>query len=65
MIDRTVKQAATAGIRTQPVPSPRRNARYIRGDIRLAHEEVAIAVEMARSERVEQDIAAYARRKAS
>jgi hypothetical protein len=63
MIDRTVKQAATAGIRTVPVPSARRNAKYIRGDIRLAHEEVAIAVEMARTERIERDIASYAIRK--
>jgi hypothetical protein len=63
MIDRTVKQAATAGIRTQPVPSARRNAKYIRGDIRLAHEEVAIAVEMARNERIEQQIRDYAWKK--
>jgi hypothetical protein len=63
MIAPAAKPPATAGIRTQPAPSARRNAKYIRGDIRLAHEEVAIAVEMARTERIEQDIRDYAWKK--
>jgi hypothetical protein len=61
MIDRTVKQAATAGIRT--VPAERRYAKRVRGNVTLAPDDVALAVEMARAERIERDIASYAIRK--
>jgi hypothetical protein len=59
--DRTIKQAATAGIRT--VPTERRYAKRIRGNVTLAPADVALAVEMARAERIEHDIRDYAWKK--
>lgn len=61
MRDTLITRASRQGTRTVPVES--RKAKYIRGDIKLSPEEVAIAMELARVERIERDLASYAIRK--
>jgi hypothetical protein len=64
MIDRTVKQAATAGIRTQPVATAPKRRPNIPGPI-FTPALLADALNRARAMRIEDDIQAYAARKAS
>ncbi len=59
--DRTITRASRTGARTVPVEH--RKAKYIRGDIKLNAEELAIAMELARGDRIDRDLAAYAIRK--
>lgn len=62
MIDRTVHQAVKGGAKTVPV-SDRPRPKTIRGNVALTPAELGIALEMARSDRLEQDIRNYAHRK--
>jgi hypothetical protein len=62
MNDRTVVRAARQGTHTVPV-DPAARSKRVRGNIPLAPDEVQLAVEMARTERIERDIRAYALRK--
>lgn len=62
MRDTTIGRAIRLGTRTIPVES---RSRVIRGDVRIFPDEVALALEMARADRTEQDIAAYKARKAA
>lgn len=58
--DRTITRASRQGTRTIPVES---RSKQVRGDSRIFPDEIALAVEMARNERIERDIAAYGIRK--
>lgn len=62
MIDRTVHQAVKVGAKTVPV-ADRPRPRTIRGNVALTPAELSIALEMARRDRLEQDIRDYAHRK--
>lgn len=64
MNDRTIPRACKAGARTVPVDRPRR-AKKISGNITLSPSELAIAMELARADRVEQQIRDYTYRKAN
>ena len=59
MIDRTVSRAIRQGTRSQPVSDRRRRPIRLRGDVTLAPDELALAMELARAERIKDDIAAY------
>lgn len=61
MNDRTIPRASRRGTHTLPVDKPR--AKRISSDMKLYPDEIALAVEMARNERVERDIRAYEIRK--
>jgi len=62
MIDRTIPRAIKSGARTSPVErKPRRFRIY--NNVVLTAEEVALAVEMARADRIEQSIRDYAYKK--
>lgn len=61
MNDRTIPRAAQRGTRTVPVE--RGYAKQLRGNIRLHPDDVAVAVEMARRDRIEESIRDYARSK--
>ncbi len=61
MNDRTITRASRQGTRTAPIEG--RKAKYIRGEIKLSPEELAIAMELARGDRIDRDLAAYAIRK--
>jgi len=64
MIDNTVKRAIRSGAKTTPVErKPRRFRIY--NNVVLTQEEIALAVEMARADRIERDIRAYAYKKGS
>jgi len=60
MIDRTVSRAVRRGARSLPVSDRRRRPIRLRGDVTLAPDELALAMELARAERIKDDIAAYA-----
>ena len=62
MIDRTMHQAVKGGAKTVPVGNKPR-PKTIRGNETLTPAELSIALEMARSDRLEQDIRDYAHRK--
>lgn len=62
MNDRTVTRACRAGAKTIPVEKPRR-AKKITGNITLTPSELALAMELARADRIEQDIQNYRDRK--
>lgn len=62
MNDRTIPRAVRQGARTQPVESKPR-PQPVRGNPTLTPDELAIALEMARTERIDRDVAAYAIRK--
>ena len=62
MIDRTVHQAVKGGAKTVPVADKPR-PKTIRGNGALTPDELAAALEMARSDRLEQEIRDYAYRK--
>jgi hypothetical protein len=62
MNDRTVTRAARAGTKTIPVES-RARPKAIRGNIDITPDEVTLAIEMAKSDRIKQDIRDYADRK--
>lgn len=62
MIDRTVHQAVKGGAKTVPVTDKPR-PKTIRGNVALTPAELSLALEMARSDRLEQDIRDYACRK--
>ena len=59
MNDNTGKRAIRQGTRSQPVSDRRRRPIRLRGDVTLAPDELALAMELARAERIEDDIAAY------
>jgi hypothetical protein len=62
MNDRTIPRAVRQGARTAPVehkPRPKK----IRGNISLTPDELVTAMEMARAERVEQQIRDYTHKK--
>ena len=59
MNDNTVKRAVRRGTRSQPVSDRRRRPIRLRGEVTLAPDELALAMELARAERIEDDIAAY------
>lgn len=62
MNDRTITRAARQGARTVPVerkPHPP----TIRGNVTLTPDELELAMEMARSDRLEQSLRDYAHRK--
>jgi hypothetical protein len=61
--DRIVLQACKRGAKKTPIES-KRKAKKITGNIRLDAEELAIALELAQQERIEQDINNYSQRKA-
>jgi len=60
MNDHTVKRAIKQGTRSQPIPDRRRRPIRLRGEVTLAPDELALAMELARAERIKDDIAAYA-----
>jgi len=60
MNDRTVSRAIKQGTRSQPVSDRRRRPIRLRGVVTLAPDELALAIELARAERIKDDIAAYA-----
>jgi hypothetical protein len=60
MNDRTIPRAIKQGTRSQPVSDRRRRPIRLRGDVTLAPDELALAMELARAERIKNDIAAYA-----
>jgi hypothetical protein len=60
MNDNTVKRAIKQGARSQPVSDRRRRPIRLRGEVTLAPDELALAMELARAERIKDDIAAYA-----
>ena len=62
MIDRTVHQAVKGGAKTVPVADKPR-PKTIRGNVALTPDELSTALEMARSDRLEQEILDYAYRK--
>lgn len=62
MRDNPVHRAYRQGAHTVPV-DPAARSKRIRDNPRLAPDEIQLAVEMARSDRVEQDIRDYAYRK--
>lgn len=62
MNDRTVHQAVKGGAKTVPVQDKPR-AKTIRGNVTLTPDELGIALEMARGERLEHEIRDYAYRK--
>lgn len=64
MNDRTVYRAVHQGAKTVPV-DPAARSKRIRGNVPLAPDEIAVAIEMAREDRIEQDIRDYAHRKRS
>lgn len=59
MNDRTVHRAIHQGARTVPVEQ---RSKRIRGDVRIHPDEVELAIELARADRIEQAIAAYRKR---
>jgi hypothetical protein len=62
MNDRTITRASRRGTKSTPIEQhPKRTT--IRSNIRLTPEEIAVAMELARSDRVEEQIEAYALRK--
>ena len=62
MIDNTVKRAIRTGARTTPVErKPHRFRIY--NNVVLTAEEIALAVEMARADRIEQQLRDYAYKK--
>jgi len=63
MNDRTITRASRQGTHTVPVDRPR--TKRIRSDMKIWPDEVALAVEMARADRIEQSIRDYAHRKRS
>jgi hypothetical protein len=62
MNDGTVKRAVRHGARTRPIEHKPR-PKVIRGDVALPRDELALAMEMARADRIKQDIRDYAHRK--
>lgn len=62
MMDRTVHQAVRVGIKTVPVVSPPKPPR-IRSEMKLTPDEIALALDMARSDRLEDEMQAYATRR--
>lgn len=63
MNDRTITRASRRGIKTAPITKPHPTRTTIRSDIRLTAEEIAVALELARGDRLEEQIEAYALRK--
>jgi len=59
MRDRTVKQAIRSGVRTTPIERKPRRLR-IYNNVVLTQDEIKLAVEMARADRIEQQIRDYA-----
>ena len=59
MIDRTVHQAVKGRAKTVPVDR-KPKAKTIRGNVTLAPDEIALALDMARSARLEQELSDYA-----
>jgi len=64
MIDRTVHQAVKGRAKTVPVADKPR-AKAVRGNVTLEPDELALALDMARSDRLEQELHDYACRKRS
>lgn len=62
MIDRTVHQAVKGRVKTVPIDR-KPKAKTVRGNVTLAPGELAIAIEMARSDRLEQELRDYSCRK--
>ncbi|UUG70006.1 hypothetical protein SEA_ZUCKER_47 [Arthrobacter phage Zucker] len=62
MNDRTVHQAVKRRAKSVAVES-RARPKQIRGNIDITPDELALALDMARKDRVEQDIRDYAHRK--
>lgn len=62
MKPRSITRISSQGVRTVPIESQRR-AKHIRGNITLNADELALALDMARTERIEQAIRDYAYRK--
>jgi len=61
--DRTITRASRRGAHTVPIPKPHPSRTTIRSDMRLTPEEVAVAMQIARADRIEAQIDAYALRK--
>ena len=62
MNDRTITRACRQGAKTTPVEGKPRRFR-IYNNVVLTQEEIELAVEMARADRMEHDIRAYAYKK--
>jgi hypothetical protein len=62
MNDRTVHRAVRSGAKTVPIDT-RGRPKVIRGNIELTPDELSIALEMARGERLEQDLRDYSYQK--
>jgi hypothetical protein len=62
MNDRTIPRAARAGVKTIPVEKRVRPKR-VRNNVRLTPDEIALAVNIARADRIEQDTRDYAYKK--
>ncbi len=60
MNDRTVTRASRRGTHTVPIEA---RSKRIRSDTKLYPDEIALAVDMARADRIERDIEAYAHKK--
>ena len=58
MNDRTITRACRAGAKTVPVDG-RPRPKEIRGDVTLDPDELALALELARADRIEQQIRDY------
>ena len=61
MMDRTVNQAVKGHAKTVRLDD-KPKAKTIRGNVRLAPDEIALALDMARSDRLEQELSDYAYR---
>jgi len=62
MRDNIVHRAYRQGAHTVPVDQVKRPKR-LRGNIRVSPDEITLAVQLARADRIERDIADYAARK--
>jgi len=62
MNDRTVQRAVKGRARTVPVDS-KPKAKKVRGNVTLTPDELTLALDMARSDRLEQELRDYAHRR--
>lgn len=63
MNDRTITRASRQGAKTTPVEGRKPRSKRIYNNVALTKDEIELAVEMARADRVEQEIRDYAYRK--
>ena len=63
MNDRTITRASRQGAKTTPVEGRKPRPKRIYNNVVLTRDEIALAVEMARGDRIEQSIRDYAYRK--